>query len=72
MAMFELRLVLICLLFRLCFSEDASKYVTLELSYITASPLGVPQKVLHSFSTSLTISDVLLVQTYGGVCVLGF
>ncbi|KAL1813860.1 hypothetical protein DCAR_0626244 [Daucus carota subsp. sativus] len=46
MAMFELRLVLICLLFRLCFSEDASKYVTLELSYITASPLGVPQKVI--------------------------
>ncbi|KAL8095986.1 monocopper oxidase-like protein SKS1 [Apium graveolens] len=39
-------LVLICLLFGLCFSDDASKYFNMELSYITASPLGVPQQVI--------------------------
>lgn len=32
-------------MFGLCFTDDASKYFDLELSYITASPLGVPQQV---------------------------
>ncbi|KAK1366670.1 monocopper oxidase-like protein SKS1 [Heracleum sosnowskyi] len=41
-----LSLVLFCLLFGLCFSDDASKYFNIELSYITASPLGVPQQVI--------------------------
>ncbi|KAL1822829.1 hypothetical protein ACET3Z_009607 [Daucus carota] len=37
---------LVCYMFGLCFTDDASKYFDLELSYITASPLGVPQQVI--------------------------
>ncbi|KAK1392845.1 monocopper oxidase-like protein SKS1 [Heracleum sosnowskyi] len=33
-------------MFGLCFTEDASRSFDFELSYITASPLGIPQQVI--------------------------
>lgn len=47
-----LRLIHVALFFSLCFAEDPYANFQLELSYITASPLGVPQQVLLSLSLS--------------------
>ncbi|KAG5558385.1 hypothetical protein RHGRI_008342 [Rhododendron griersonianum] len=41
-----LRLIHVALFFSLCFAEDPFANFQLELSYITASPLGVPQQVI--------------------------
>jgi iron transport multicopper oxidase len=41
-----LKLINIALLFGLCFSADPFAHFDLEFSYITASPLGVPQQVI--------------------------
>ncbi|CAL5366966.1 unnamed protein product [Camellia sinensis] len=43
---YMLRLVHIALLFGLCFAADPFVNFELELSYITVSPLGVPQQVI--------------------------
>lgn len=53
-------LVLISLLFGLCVSDDASKYFNMELSYITASPLGVPQQVLYSYLQLVNYSSAVI------------
>lgn len=43
---FALFLIHICLLFSFCLAEDALVSFDFEVSYITASPLGVPQQVI--------------------------
>ncbi|KAA8539804.1 hypothetical protein F0562_026496 [Nyssa sinensis] len=43
---YSLYLIHIALLFRLCFAADPFANYELELSYITVSPLGVPQQVI--------------------------
>ncbi|KAL8539591.1 hypothetical protein ACS0TY_001266 [Phlomoides rotata] len=47
MAAFRLLyLICICMTVGMCLAEDPFNYFDLELSYITASPLGVPQQVI--------------------------
>lgn len=43
------RLCCIALFFTLCFAADPFANFELEYSYITASPLGVPQQVNPTF-----------------------
>jgi hypothetical protein len=55
MALFSLfSLVLIALLPSLCFAADPYAFYDLRVSYITASPLGVPQQV-HFLTLSHSI-----------------
>ncbi|KAK9103192.1 hypothetical protein Sjap_020446 [Stephania japonica] len=44
--LFPLVLIHICVFFTLCFAGDPFVYYDWEVSYITASPLGVPQQVI--------------------------
>lgn len=50
---FTLFLIHICLFVSLCYAEDPTSRQEFEVSYITASPLGVPQQVWFSCSLSL-------------------
>ncbi|KAK9927497.1 hypothetical protein M0R45_024678 [Rubus argutus] len=43
---FTLLLIHICLFVSLCYAEDPTSHQEFEFSYITASPLGVPQQVI--------------------------
>ena len=52
-------LIHIALLLSLCFAEDPFVFYDFEVSYTTASPLGVPQQVC-SFITSLSSAFTFL------------
>lgn len=60
----------IVLLLEFCFAEDPSAFYNFEVSYITASPLGVPQQVCLFFFKSLCVylifEQLLCISTLSG------
>lgn len=64
-------LIHICLLLTLCFAEDPFVTYSFEISYITASPLGVPQQVC-SLSLCASFFYILLASAFSTLILEGF
>lgn len=56
--------IIIFYMFGLCFTEDASRFFDFDLSYITASPLGVPQQVMQTWVLDFVLCICMCLLNY--------